>query len=87
MNYTVEVCGPAKEFFDTTQITLKANQKINSITLKELLLQNLKSLELLEEADSLFNSSVIATEEQFFEASEILPENQKLFIIPPVCGG
>ncbi|ASG67177.1 hypothetical protein fh0823_22580 [Francisella halioticida] len=87
MNYIIEVCGPAKEFYDTTQITLKANKEINSIEIKELLLQNLKSAEYLEQAESLFNSSLIATEEDFFETSKLLPNNQKLFLIPPVCGG
>ncbi|WP_150467181.1 hypothetical protein [Francisella sp. SYW-9] len=87
MNYIVEVCGPAKEFYNVTQVTLRIDHEVDSVAIKELLLQNLKSSELLEEATSLFNSSVIATEEKFFETTEILPKNQMLFLIPPVCGG
>ena len=87
MTYTIEYCGPSKDYFLTPEITLTTNMDLNPLELKNLLLTNISQGANELEAQSMLDSCLLASEQKVLDNHQVVPRNERLFLLPPVCGG
>ncbi|MFT6835208.1 MAG: hypothetical protein ACJA0H_001244 [Francisellaceae bacterium] len=87
MAYIIECCGPSKDYFSNTEISLVTDNDLNSIELKALLLNNISPESCKEKAYLMLEVCLIASEKKVLDQHQYLPQNEILFLLPPVCGG
>lgn len=87
MTYTIKCCGPSKDYFDETEITIKTETNLTPIVLKSLLLKHIKSDIDTTEASALLDASMLASENIILDPDVLIDKKGALFLLPPVCGG
>ena len=60
---------------------------LNSEKIKALLLAQVRQEADLTEAQALLEASIFATEKAIVPTDSLLPQESKLYLLPPVCGG
>jgi hypothetical protein len=87
MTYHIKCCGPSQDYFSTAELKLETSTELDSLTLKTLLLENIKPSINKDEAQSMLNACTVATEKKLIADQQLLPRDECLFLLPPVCGG
>lgn len=87
MRYTIQCCGPSKDFFSTTEIAVESSDQLNPDQLKKRILTHLKPGSNYNDAQSMLAISLIASSEKILDVLEPITQQEKLFLLPPVCGG
>ena len=87
MTYTIKCCGPSRDYFSAPELNFPGDTALNPLGLKALLLKNITSDANKIEAQSMLDSCLIASEQKVLDNHQPLPQNERLFLLPPVCGG
>ncbi|MDC0534955.1 hypothetical protein OAO18_03990 [Francisellaceae bacterium] len=83
--YYVNLCGPSKDCFAETRITLSADQPLLAAELKKRLVVESNHKPAI--VAQLLSSCAIATDTEILSSTTTVPENTELYLLPPVCGG
>lgn len=87
MRYTIKCCGPSKDYFDKSELTIDADSSVTPSKLKSLLLEHVKSDIERSEATDLLKASMIASDKTILDPDVLIENSSALFLLPPVCGG
>jgi hypothetical protein len=87
VRYTIQCCGPSKDFFSISELRIETDTHPNPQELKDLLLQYIRSDANQSEAKAMLDASLVASKDKILDSLKPIPHNEPLFLLPPVCGG
>ncbi|MBI2786013.1 MAG: hypothetical protein HYX60_06795 [Legionella longbeachae] len=87
MKYTIQCCGPSKDFFLMPELSIETDTFPNPQELKILLLKYLSPEADKAQAQSMLDASLVASKEKILDNQKPIVGNEHLFLLPPVCGG
>ena len=87
MRYTIQCCGPSRDFFAMAELCIETDSQPNPEELKALMVEHFSPDADKAEAQLMLQSSLVASTEKILDSQKPIPQNELLFLLPPVCGG